>query len=273
MAGLDVSAPAHWDHLAHQSEQRDYDAMRTMHEHIIFACAPARRESLLDLACGTGEVACAAAGKGWSQVVGCDFSNASLEVARKRCQTAKRSVDFVSGDVHALPFAEDTFDGAVCVRSWWVLRDRKRVSLELARVLRDGAEFVVQLWTKPQQNPLITIGAVAIGRCAPSARLPPDVTGPFQLTPELLFAEIRDAGFKASHAREEKLTLDVVDIASYWQLFRAVAGTAYAIYSALGETERARIDAEVTRRLQECQRERGVAQLSLSWWTCCATLN
>lgn len=273
MSDLNVETPEHWDHLALQSEQHDFDVVRQMHDHLIATCAPRQARLLLDLACGTGEVASAAAAAGWEKVIGCDFSETSLAVARRRCRLNAERVQFVRGDVHALPFQAATFDSVFCVRSWWVLPDRQRVCNEIARVLVSGGELAVQLWGTPRQNSMITLGAAAIGRHAVGARLPPGTTGPFQMTPELLFEELRSSGLLESGRASGECSLKVESLDEYWCHFRALAGTAYAIYSTLPAALQQEIDRDIERALLERRDKDGATWLGLTWWICNATLN
>src|SRR4051794_14372350 len=63
---------------------------------------------LLDLACGTGVAARAAADAG-AQVTGVDFSPAMLATARN----FHPQIEFQAGDAEALPFADASFDAVI----------------------------------------------------------------------------------------------------------------------------------------------------------------
>ena len=83
-AGLDVR----WRRLAAESVVRPGDRV-------------------LDAACGTGDLAIADKKAGAARVTGLDFSQRMLERARR-----KADLEWVEGDMLALPFAEATFDAA-----------------------------------------------------------------------------------------------------------------------------------------------------------------
>lgn len=114
---------------------------------------------VLDLCCGTGDVALALARTG-ATVVGLDFSAPMLKVARRRAvRWTKRhpgsspdSITFVPGDALHLPFPEDTFD-AVTIS--YGLRNLAGVGPGLAemwRVARPGGRLVVLDFGKPERQ-------------------------------------------------------------------------------------------------------------------------
>jgi ubiquinone/menaquinone biosynthesis C-methylase UbiE len=94
--------------------------------------APAR---ILDLGCGTGEIAAAISQRGYS-VTACDFAEEMMAVARSH--HARTPVDWVGlqPDWKALPFADSSFDGIVASSVFEYLDDVPRVAAELSRVLR-----------------------------------------------------------------------------------------------------------------------------------------
>ena len=91
-------------------------------------------DTVLDLACGTGDFALIARERG-AQVVGLDFAGAMLAAARERCPDA---IGLVRGDALRLPLASGSVSVAV---SGFALRNFVAIPPvleELARVLRPG---------------------------------------------------------------------------------------------------------------------------------------
>jgi len=105
---------------------------------------------VLDLCCGTGPLTrllAKSAPRG--SVVGVDFSEAMLAVARRR---PLRNVEYVQADVLGLPFPAQSFDGATMGFSLRNVTDIPRALREIARVLRPGARFVNLEVSKPQNR-------------------------------------------------------------------------------------------------------------------------
>ncbi len=94
--------------------------------------APAR---ILDMGCGTGEIAAALSQMGYP-VTACDFAEEMMAVARRNY--ARTPVDWVGLEPEwkALPFADASFDGIVASSVFEYLDDVPRVAAELSRVLR-----------------------------------------------------------------------------------------------------------------------------------------
>ncbi len=102
-------------------------------------------DHVLDACCGTGDLALAAEREG-GRVTGLDFSERMLERARAK----SRTVDWVQGDVTAMPFEDGSFDAATVgfgIRNVADLEDALR---ELARVLRPGGRLGILEITQPR---------------------------------------------------------------------------------------------------------------------------
>jgi demethylmenaquinone methyltransferase/2-methoxy-6-polyprenyl-1,4-benzoquinol methylase len=101
---------------------------------------------VLDAACGTGDFAVADMRAGASRVVGLDFSERMLERARRK----EPRVEWVCGDMLALPFAEETFDAATVGFGVRNVADLELALRELRRVLRPGGRVAILEITKPR---------------------------------------------------------------------------------------------------------------------------
>jgi demethylmenaquinone methyltransferase/2-methoxy-6-polyprenyl-1,4-benzoquinol methylase len=103
----------------------------------------------LDVATGTGDLAIALRDRG-AEVVGVDFSEKMLEIARRKAS----DIDFRTGNALALEFADDEFDAATVGFGARNFDDLDRGIAEMARVVRPGGRVVILEITTPQKPPL-----------------------------------------------------------------------------------------------------------------------
>ena len=102
-------------------------------------------DRVLDACCGTGDLAVAAAQAG-GRVTGLDFSERMLERARRKAP----ALDWVEGDLLALPFADASFDAATVGFGVRNVEDLEGALVELRRVLRSGGRLGILEITQPR---------------------------------------------------------------------------------------------------------------------------
>jgi ubiquinone/menaquinone biosynthesis C-methylase UbiE len=167
-------------------------------------------ERVLDVACGTGLVALAAAqavGAGGS-VLGVDLSGAM--VAAAQCRAAGHGVAnarFARMDAEALEIAAASVDVAVCALGLMYLPDPARALRELRRVVRPGGRIGLAVWGERSRcgwAPLFPIveAEVTSEVCPLFFRL-----GPV----DALVRLCRDGGFESVAERRSATTLAYAD--------------------------------------------------------------
>ncbi len=131
---------------------------------LIDAVAVGRGDTVLDLACGTGDFAAMARERG-ARVVGLDFAGAMLASARDRCP---ESIALVRGDALRLPLASGSVSVAV---SGFALRNFVAIPpvlRELARVLRPGGRVGLLEVDEPRSSVLRLGHGVYFQRVVPA---------------------------------------------------------------------------------------------------------
>jgi ubiquinone/menaquinone biosynthesis C-methylase UbiE len=103
-------------------------------------------ERVLDVACGNGNAALAAARR-FAEVTGIDYVPALLAGARRRAEADRLAIDFQEGDCEALAFADGTFDVVLSTFGCMFAPDQVRTARELARVCRAGGRIGLATWT------------------------------------------------------------------------------------------------------------------------------
>jgi len=103
-------------------------------------------DRVLDAACGTGDLAVADVRAGAARVTGLDFSEQMLVRAKKKAP----AIEWLQGDMLALPFADGTFDAYTV---GFGVRNVSELALALSearRVLRPGGRIAILEITQPR---------------------------------------------------------------------------------------------------------------------------
>jgi ubiquinone/menaquinone biosynthesis C-methylase UbiE len=103
-------------------------------------------ERVLDVACGTGNLAIPAARAG-ATVTGVDIAPNLIARARLEAQTAGHAIRFDVGDAESLPYGDGEFDTTVTMFGAMFAFRPERVASELARVTRSGGRVAMANWT------------------------------------------------------------------------------------------------------------------------------
>jgi demethylmenaquinone methyltransferase/2-methoxy-6-polyprenyl-1,4-benzoquinol methylase len=103
-------------------------------------------DAVLDAACGTGDFAVADLRAGAGRVTGLDFSERMLERARRK----EPRVEWVLGDLLALPFDDGAFGAATVGFGVRNVADLELALRELRRVLAPGGRIAILEITQPR---------------------------------------------------------------------------------------------------------------------------
>jgi demethylmenaquinone methyltransferase/2-methoxy-6-polyprenyl-1,4-benzoquinol methylase len=124
----------------------------------------------VDVCCGTGDLAFELARRvgAAGSVVGCDFSEPMLELARRKAEErGARQVRFEWADATELPYPDRTFDAATVGFGARNLADLERGVDQLLRVLKPGGRLVILEITQPRRPPLSTFYSLWFDRIVP----------------------------------------------------------------------------------------------------------
>jgi ubiquinone/menaquinone biosynthesis C-methylase UbiE len=127
-------------------------------------------QAVLDVACGTGIVARTAADLigDRGRIVGLDLNDAMLGVARR----IRPDIEWRQGDVARLPFADGSFDAALCQMALMFFPDRVGALREMGRVVKPGGTVALvvpgHLRSQPAYAPFVEMAARHAGSDAVS---------------------------------------------------------------------------------------------------------
>jgi SAM-dependent methyltransferase len=101
---------------------------------------------VLDVACGTGNLALPAARAG-AAVTGVDIATNLLEQARGRAAAEGLPARFDEGDAEGLPYPDASFDAVISMFGVMFAPRPERAAAELLRVCRPGGRIALANWT------------------------------------------------------------------------------------------------------------------------------
>jgi demethylmenaquinone methyltransferase/2-methoxy-6-polyprenyl-1,4-benzoquinol methylase len=126
-----------------------YGQDRRWKHRLVDLCGAGPGVRVLDLACGTGDLAFATAGRG-ARVIGLDITHRMLQLAHAKSDV----VPFVTADMLALPFADQSFDVVTTGYGLRNVPDIARSIAEVHRVLKPGGAFLSLDFDRPS-NPIV----------------------------------------------------------------------------------------------------------------------
>ena len=173
---------------------------------------------ILDLCCGTGDLAFALQRKAKGRVWGTDFAHTMLARAKEKSAPIKTKgaapedlISFVESDALRLPFADGAFDLVTAAFGFRNLANYKAGLLEIRRVLKAGGTIAILEFTEPKPGlfgdlyrwyfraVLPRLGGLISGDRAAYTYLPKSVARFFQ--PEELKELMGKSGFDGVEAR------------------------------------------------------------------------
>jgi len=206
-----------------------YDALHATYDTFQLVRKPADRlvvnagifpeQKVLDVACGTGWAAMAAAkivgNRG--RVIGIDMHRPMINAAKEKAASAGLSnVEYHTGDAAALEFEDSTFDAVICASSIMLFSDISKALNEWHRVLRAGGTVAFTSFGESFLQPVLKPLGALLSRYDGQ---PPPV--PFFIestnTPDKCRELLKGTDFGEIEITTEKLDCQYPDITAYWQ--------------------------------------------------------
>jgi SAM-dependent methyltransferase len=215
-------------------------------EELVEALGIVPGERVLDVACGSGNAAIAAARRSWGDVVGVDFVPALLERARERAAAERLDVEFVEGDAAELPFGDGEFDVVTSVFGAMFAPDQEQAASELLRVCRPGGRIGMANWV-PDGPVSELFKIVATHTPPPSGFTPPVLWGTEDRVRELFGDGVTNLKMERRISRQPFRSID-----HYLEIFRNYFGPIKLAFERVGPDGEAALEADLRTQLEKC---------------------
>ncbi|HEX2393043.1 MAG TPA: class I SAM-dependent methyltransferase [Solirubrobacterales bacterium] len=202
-------------------------------------------ERVLDVACGSGNGALAAARRAWGNSVGCDFVPALLQRGRERAAAERLEVEFVEADAQELPFEDASFDVAMSIFGAMFAPDQERTAAELLRVVKPGGRIGMANWT-PDGEVAKLFMTVAKYAPPPPGVQPPVLWGTEERVRELFGDGIAELRVEVRPSRQAFRSAD-----HYIEFFRTYFGPMKTAFERAGAENQAAFEADLRNFLNE----------------------
>lgn len=200
-------------------------------------------QRVLDVACGNGNAALAAARR-FAQVTGVDYVPELLQKAEERARADGLEIVFREGDAEALPFEAETFDVVLSTFGVMFAPNQAQTARELARVCKRGGKLGLASWT-----PEGFIGQLlkCVGKYVPPA---PGLASPALWGSESHVAQLFGERANVTRAERKPFMFRYLSAAHFIDIFRRYYGPTFKAFAALDADGQAALTRDMTELLE-----------------------
>lgn len=210
---------------------------------------PRPGETVLDIACGTGDTGFLAAEmiEPGGRLIETDFSSEMLARAEENArERGIGNAEFRVLNAEEMDLADGVADRVVCRFGYMLMADPARALAETRRVLRPGGRLVLAVWGPPDRNPVFASVGMIMTRLGHVP--PPDPGAPsiFALAdPDRLRGLLADAGFAEVRIDGVTARFHFESVAELLDLLRDTGGGLAPVLRALAPADLERVRAEL----------------------------
>ncbi|MGV9989316.1 class I SAM-dependent methyltransferase [Streptomyces sp. NPDC003374] len=172
--------------------------------------------TVLDLACGTGFVARAAAARVGpaGRVHGADLNEGMVKVARVHHPRMYPDIEFTAASADRLPYPDATFDVVVCQQGAQFFPDLDAALAEVARVTRPGGRFAATVWADRSLSPYFAAQYEVVAEYG-GARVAESCAAALACTADRLTTGLETAGFHDATAHQVTFGITLPPLDTY----------------------------------------------------------
>jgi SAM-dependent methyltransferase len=210
-------------------------------------------ERVLDVACGSGNGAIAAARRAWGNTTGADFVPALLERGRERAEAERLEIEFVEGDAEDLPFEDGSFDVVMSIFGAMFAPDQPKAASELLRVCKPGGRIGMANWV-----PDGFVGQMFM-TTAKHAPLPPGLDPPILWGTEERLRELFGNNVSDLQTRRRTVRQRFHSTDHWFDIFRSYFGPTKVAFERVGPEGEEALEADLRELLERSNAEPGRA--------------
>jgi SAM-dependent methyltransferase len=203
-------------------------------------------EQVLDVACGSGNGAIAAARRAWGNTTGVDFVPALLERGRERAAAEQLAIEFVEGDAQELPFEDASFDVVMSIYGVMFAPDQEKAASELLRVAKPGGRIGLASWAPDGGLAGLFMAVFKHTGGPPPGMMPPVLWGTEERVRELLGDGVSEISFQRRPSRQPFFSAD-----HYIDFFRRYFGPVKSAFEKVGPEGEGALTADLRAWLEE----------------------
>jgi ubiquinone/menaquinone biosynthesis C-methylase UbiE len=231
-----------------------WDASHATGEWMVAKLDPRPGQTILELACGTGETGFAAAAQlgDEGRLISTDFSPQMVEAARRRAgELGLTNCEFRTMDAERMDLGDDSVDGVLCRWGYMLMSDPAAALAETRRVLRDGGRLALSVWAAPRDNPWASIGSDVLVEQGHMTAPAPGTPGIFAMgRPERVRELVMGAGFAEPEIQPVPSEWRFESLDDHWAFLEQLAGAIAVLIDGLDEGERAAVRAAIGERAE-----------------------
>jgi ubiquinone/menaquinone biosynthesis C-methylase UbiE len=194
--------------------------------------------AVLDVACGNGNAALAAARR-FCKVTGVDYVPALLERAAARATAEGLDIAFVEGDAELLPFTDASFDYVLSTFGVMFAPDQSKVARELARVCKPGGRIGLANWTR---EGFIGKFLGVVGRYVPPVA---GLASPILWGSEAHVTELFEGRFASVTAKSKDFVFRYESTDHFVEVFRRYYGPTYKAFASIEPPQQAALAKDI----------------------------
>lgn len=234
-------------------------------EHVIVGemlcddCDLGAGNTVLDVACGSGNTALAAARRR-NRVTGLDPVESLMKRGKQRAQAEGFDIQFIAGTAEDLPFADGSFDVVLSTFGAIFAPDHQRTADELLRVCKPGGVIGLAAWTI-ESMPAAMFGVTAKYMQAPPPGRPPSEWGTAHGLMRLFGDRVEKMRLYDRAMRSRFVSLD-----AWFGEFREYFGPVHMTYESLDAPARAAFELDMRETAAQYNRATdGTISLAMSY--------